>query len=59
MPQLMIHFCNDEGSELEECWQSEDAFRSWAAAEGWQGVYSVYEEDEDGDWLLIGRGRLR
>ena len=53
---MRIHFCSDDGSELEEQWPSPDAFASWAIGECLSGSYTVYEEDEDGDWLITLKG---
>ncbi|NRA36650.1 MAG: hypothetical protein HRU15_00785 [Planctomycetes bacterium] len=50
---VMIHFCSEDGEELEEQWPSPDAFYSWAITEQIRGTYTAYEEDEDGDWVRI------
>lgn len=55
---VRIHFSSDDGEELEEQWPSPDAFHSWAISEGMRGNYSVYEEDEDGDWMLTLKARV-
>lgn len=55
---IQIHFISDDGEETEESWESPDAFCSWAICEGLHGSYTVYEEDEDGDWIRTMSERL-
>jgi hypothetical protein len=55
---VQIHFSSDDGEEMEESWSSPDAFYSWALTAGLHGSYTVYEEDEDGDWLVTLKGRI-
>ncbi len=55
---VQIHFSSDDGEEMEEMWSSPDAFHNWAITEGLCGSYTVYEEDEDGDWMVTLKGRV-
>jgi hypothetical protein len=55
---VLIHFSSDDGEEIEEQWSSPDAFHNWAITEGLGGSYTVYEEDEDGDWMVTLKGRI-
>lgn len=55
---VMIGFLTADGEERDERWPSLDAFRNWAVGEDLHGIYTVYEEDEDGDWIPTMRGRV-
>ena len=54
----MISFTTPDGEERDESWPSAESFRNWAIAEGLSGHYTVYEEDEDGDWIPKLRGNI-
>jgi len=58
MTQVMINFLSPDGTEHDELWESLDAWRNWALGIEWRGVYRVYEQDEDGDWLPVLTGRI-
>lgn len=47
-----------DGEEREERWPSLAAFHAWALGEDARCTYTAYRADEDGEWLLIERGRL-
>ncbi len=53
---ILIHGHSAAGEELEEEWPSIDAFRNWATADHWVGSFTAYEEDEDGDFIVIYKG---
>jgi len=55
---LVIVWWTADGEEHQERWPTIDAFLSWAAAEGCEGRYTAYREDEDGDLVVIEKGRL-
>jgi hypothetical protein len=55
---LVIEWRSPDGEEHEERWDTIDAFLSWAAGDGASGQYAAYEEDEDGDLVLIERGAM-
>ena len=53
-----ISWTTPDGETMDEQWPNIDAFLSWAAGEGLSGTYRAYEEDEDGDRLFCGSGRI-
>jgi hypothetical protein len=55
---MLISFTTTSGEERDEHWPSVDAFRNWALGCGLRGIYRVYEEDEDGDWIPVLSGSL-
>jgi hypothetical protein len=55
---VMIAFTSADGEEREERWESVERFRSWAVAERQVGTFTAYEQDEDGEWVVAGRGRI-
>lgn len=54
---MLIVFTSDDGEEREERWRSVDAFRSWAVTQPQQYSYTAYSEDEDGEWIVVEKGR--
>lgn len=54
---MLIVFTTDDGEEREERWRSVDAFRSWAVTQRQQYSYTAYREDEDGEWIVVEKGR--
>lgn len=54
----LICWISPDGEEREERWPSPDRFRAWAAANGVRATYTAYREDEDGDWVVVDKGRL-
>jgi len=61
MPQAVrvyrINYRTMAGEERDEEWASPEAFRRWAETAGLWTSFTVYEEDEDGDWVVVQRGR--
>lgn len=55
---VLITWTTADGEEREERWPSVERFRSWAAAQGGAIGYTAYREDEDGDWVVVDKGRL-
>lgn len=55
---LLIEWTSPDGEEHHERWDTIDAFLSWAAGEDLRGRWVAYEEDEDGDGVLIARGEI-
>lgn len=55
---VLITWTSADGEEHEERWPSVERFRIWAAAQGGAITYSAYSEDEDGDWVVVDKGRL-
>lgn len=53
---LVIEWLTPDGEEHSERWETIDAFLSWAAGEALRGSYRAYQEDEDGDGVLIDTG---
>jgi hypothetical protein len=58
MPAVNISFVSADGEEREESWESVERFRAWAAVQGIAFSYTAYAEDEDGEWVVIDRGRV-
>ena len=56
--RVLVIWTSADGEEHEEHWANVDTFLSWAHAEGLRCAWRAYEEDEDGDWLVIGSGRV-
>jgi hypothetical protein len=57
--RIRIVFTTTDGEEHEEQWSSVERFRSWAVAEGQELEFTAYEENDDGEWALVSRGRVR
>ncbi len=61
MPQAArvyrINYRTAAGEERDEEWASPELFRSWAETAELRSTFTVYEEDEDGDWVVVQRGR--
>lgn len=58
MPHIRIAWISADGEECEEAWPSVERFRAWALAEGLHCDWRAYEEDEEGEWVLIDEGRV-
>ncbi len=54
---VMISFTTPDGEEREEHWPSVAAFLAWARVQRASYPFTVYEQDEDGDWAVIEKGR--
>lgn len=57
--RYLIHFATADGEEREERWPSVEAFRSWALAQARRYRFTAYEEDEDGEWVVVDQGEIR
>ncbi len=55
---VIISWTGRDGDEHHETWPSIEQFRCWAVSEGCCCHFSAYHSDEDGDQILIGRGRV-
>lgn len=55
---LLIEFTSVDGETREERWRSVDAFRSWAVAQGISGIFTAYRADDDGEWVVVEKGRV-
>jgi hypothetical protein len=58
MAGVNISYTSADGEEHEESWPSVERFRAWAAIQGTACTYTAYAEDEDGEWVMIDRGRV-
>jgi hypothetical protein len=58
MADILIRFTID-GEEREERWPSIASFRAWALVNQLKLAYTAYEEDEDGEWVVIEKGTSR
>ncbi len=55
---VRIAFTSADGEEREEEWPSIERFRSWAVAERLALAFTAYEEDEDGEWVVVEKGKV-
>ena len=51
-----MEYAGEDGDEHEERWPSLPAFHRWAL--GRRLRYTAYQEDEDGEWLVIEKGEI-
>ena len=58
MPHIRIAWITADGEEREEAWPSVERFRAWAIGEGLNCDWRAYEEDDEGEWVLIDEGRV-
>jgi len=58
MSVVLIVWNSADGEEREERWPSVERFRLWAQTQDQRATYTAYQEDDDGDWLVIDRGRV-
>jgi hypothetical protein len=56
---VMIAYTSADGEEREEQWPSIERFRNWAIAERLACSFTAYEADEDGEWVVIDKGRVQ
>ena len=56
--RVLITWLTADGEEREERWPSVERFRAWALAERLACSFTASVEDEDGDYLLVERGRI-
>ncbi len=56
---VRIAFTSADGEEREEDWPSVERFRSWAVGERLDLRFTAYEADEDGEWVVVAKGRIR
>ena len=55
---VRIAFTSADGEEREEDWPSVERFRSWAVAERLELSFTAYEADDDGEWVVVAKGRV-
>lgn len=55
---VRVAFTSSDGEEHEEEWPSIERFRLWAVAEGLELAFTAYEADEDGEWVVVAKGRV-
>lgn len=55
---VRIAFTSADGEEREEEWPSVERFRSWAVGERLDLSFTAYEADEDGEWVVVAKGRV-
>jgi hypothetical protein len=53
---FLIHFTSADGEEREERWASIESFRSWAVTQGQRYRFTAYQEDEEGEWVVVEKG---
>lgn len=59
MATIAITWTTKDGEEREEKWPSVEHFRAWAQAQGYGIRYTAYQEDDDGDWVVIDKGQIK
>lgn len=55
---VRVAFTSSDGEEHEEEWPSIERFRSWAVAERLEVNFTAYQEDDDGEWVVVAKGRV-
>lgn len=55
---IRIAFTSADGEEREEEWPSVERFRSWAVSERLEVNFTAYQEDADGEWIIVAKGRV-
>lgn len=55
---FLIVFTTPDGEEREEHWASVEAFRNWAISHQQAYAFTAYQADEDGEWLVVDKGRV-
>lgn len=58
MSGVRIAYILPNGEEREEPWPSVAAFRAWATTRNQRLRYTAYQEDEDGEWTVLEKGRV-
>lgn len=58
MSDVMITWTTSDGEEREEYWPSVEHFRAWVQAQGHAVSYTAYQEDDDGDLVVIDKGKV-
>jgi hypothetical protein len=58
LAMILITWTTADGEEREERWPSVERFRAWASAQSGRISYTAYQEDADGDWVVIDKGRV-
>jgi hypothetical protein len=56
---VMIAFTSADGEEREEEWPSVERFRLWAIGERLACTFTAYEADDDGEWVVTDKGRVK
>ena len=55
---FLITFASSDGEERDERWPSIEGFRAWALTQGRRYRFTAYEEDEDGEWVVVEKGTI-
>lgn len=58
MADLLIDYRLATGEERSERWPSIERFRAWAQAESLTLAWTAYQEDDEGEWAVVDRGRI-
>lgn len=58
MAAVLITYLLPNGEERDEQWPSVAAFRAWAETRHQRLHYTAYVEDEDGEWIVLEKGRI-
>ena len=58
MSDVLITYLTADGEERDERWPSVERFRTWALASHLRCAWSAYAEDDEGEPVLIDRGRI-
>lgn len=56
---VLITFTLPNGEEREERWASIAAFRGWATTCNQRLSYTAFEQDDDGEWVVVEKGRVQ
>jgi hypothetical protein len=56
-PPVLISYATEDGEEREERWPSVESFLGWARKQTAPMRFTAYQEDDDGEWVIIDQGR--
>lgn len=56
--EVLIIFVLPNGEEREERWPSVAGFRAWAVTHDQRLSYTAYQQDEDGEWVVLEKSRI-
>ncbi len=55
--EVLVAFATTDGEEREERWPSLARFLAWARTQTARYSYTAYREDDDGEWVVMEKGR--
>jgi len=55
--EVLVVYATPDGEEREEHWPSVAAFLAWARGQTAAYTFTAYREDDDGEWVVLDKGR--